>query len=235
MEGKPLQYSPRPTWRRHPLGRHLLLGGVFLIALALYFRGPEVWRRVQLVYGQQQCLDHSLPADQSVYEERPEAARELVNRLQYRSTPAGAAYFFDEDWAQFNALLAPPGIAPNATLYLHRRQTPDGRSRLVAVELLTVRSIGAARALDFSVRVIEPGFLALPKDLSTGSGLVLGRVIVSANSSLRLFAGQSDPDNPSHFTIEYQEDDARHRTVDGWLRDDDTVALEPRDTPSTLP
>ncbi|MCC7351941.1 MAG: hypothetical protein IT446_15380 [Phycisphaerales bacterium] len=236
MEGPSLQYSPPPNVsKRRPLTRHLLLGGIFLVVVALYFRGEEIWRQAQLVYYQHQCQNHLQAADQAVYEERPDGARRLVDRLQYLSSPAGAAYYFDPDWADFNALLAPPGVAPNPTLYLHQRQTPDGRNRLVAVELLTVRSIGAARALDFSVRVIEPGYLSPPKDLSAGSGLVLGRVIVSSQSALRLFAGQNDPDNPSHFIIEYQEDDSRHRTIDGWLRDDDTVALEPRDTPSTLP
>lgn len=236
MEGKPLQYSPRPTGPRHKSHiQRLAWGGVFLIAVALYFRGPDIWRQAQLVYYQQLCLSQTLPAGRIVYEERPADARQLVNQLQYRSSPAGGAYYFDPDWARFNALLAPPGVAPNATLFLHRLRTPDGRSRLVAVELLTVRSIGTARALDFSVHVIEPGYLSSPKDLSAGAGLVLGQVIVSSQSTLRLFAGRNDPDNPSHFVIEYQEDDSRHRTMDGWLRDDDTVALEPRDTPSTWP
>jgi hypothetical protein len=217
------------------LARRLLLAGVFLIALALYFRGDDIWRQAQLVYYQHQCQYHVPTSDQVAYEERPDGARLLVDREQYHTSPAGAAYYFDPDWAAFNALLAPPGIAPNATLFLHQRQTPDGRNRLISVELLAVRSIGTARTLDFSVRVIEPGYLSAPKDLSAGAGLVLGRVIVLSHSDLRLFAGRSDPDNPSHFTIEYQEDGSLHRTIDGWLRDDDTVALEPRDAPSTLP
>jgi len=236
MEGKPLQYSPRPAWlHRKSAVRRLVIGGLFLIAAAIYFRGPDIWRQAQLVYYQQLCLGQTLAAGRIVYEERPGDARQLVDQLHYRPTPAGGAYYFDADWADFNAVLAPPGIAPNATLYLHQRQTPGGQSRLVAVELLTVRSIGTARALDLSVRVIEPGYLSPPRDLSAGAGLVLGRVIVSAERSLRLYAGQSDPDNPSHFVMEYQEDDGRHRTIDGWLREDDTVILEPRDTPSTLP
>lgn len=236
MEGKPLQYSPRPGWlhRKSPI-RRLVWGGMFLIAAALYFRGPDIWRQAQLIYYQRLCLGQTLSVGRIVYEERSGDARQLATQSQYRSTPAGGAYYFDLDWACFNALLAPPGIAPNATLYLHQRRTPGGQSRLVAVELLTVRSIGTARALDFSVRVIEPGYLSPPRDLSAGAGLILGRVIVSAQSALRLYAGQSDPDNTSHFVIEYQENDGRHRTIDGWLREDDTVALEPRDTPSTWP
>lgn len=236
MEGNPLGYWQGRLWsRKRPLKGRLLMGGVLVIAVAVYFRGPELWRQAQLIFYQQRCLNQNLPADRPVYEQRPAAARELVSRYGYRAMSDGGAYYVDANWAGFNALLAPPGIAPNATLYLHQRRTPDGEDRLVAVELLTVRSIGSARALDFLVRVIEPGYLSMPKDLSAGGGLVLGRAIVSAESTLRVFAGQSDPDNPSHFAIEYQEDDTRHRTIDGWLKNDGTVVLEPRDTPSTLP
>ena len=45
---------------------------------------------------------------------------------------------------------------------------------------------------------------------------------------LRLFAGQPDPADGSHFTIAY-ELGGRPGTIDGFLRDDDTIHLVPRE------
>ena len=44
----------------------------------------------------------------------------------------------------------------------------------------------------------------------------------------RLFTGQPDPADPTHFTLtlRYKSQTA---TLDGWLRDDDTILIEPRD------
>ena len=44
---------------------------------------------------------------------------------------------------------------------------------------------------------------------------------------MRLFAGQADAADPSHFTIVF-DDDGQTRTIDGWLQSDDTILLEPR-------
>jgi hypothetical protein len=44
----------------------------------------------------------------------------------------------------------------------------------------------------------------------------------------RVFAGQPDPRNASHFTIGY-EVDGKPGTIDGWLLKDLTVVLEPRE------
>jgi hypothetical protein len=38
----------------------------------------------------------------------------------------------------------------------------------------------------------------------------------------RVYAGQPDPADPSHFVIDYDDEDGRH-TVDGWLQDADTL------------
>jgi len=52
---------------------------------------------------------------------------------------------------------------------------------------------------------------------------------------LRFFSGRIDPADPSHFTIDYdvalvhdpQAIPILHGTIDGWLRDDDSILLEP--------
>lgn len=48
---------------------------------------------------------------------------------------------------------------------------------------------------------------------------------------LRLYAGQPDPADASHFTIRY-ESKGSGGTIDGWLRDGDSVKLQVRDGPA---
>jgi hypothetical protein len=49
----------------------------------------------------------------------------------------------------------------------------------------------------------------------------------SGGLPLRLYAGQIDPHDPSHFTIDYVLPNQRG-TIDGWLLDDDRLRFEPR-------
>jgi hypothetical protein len=44
---------------------------------------------------------------------------------------------------------------------------------------------------------------------------------------VRIYAGQADPADASHFTIEYDKPDGRH-LIDGWLTENDQVLLEER-------
>jgi hypothetical protein len=54
-----------------------------------------------------------------------------------------------------------------------------------------------------------------------------GTIDIDPKQVMRFFAGQPDPNNPSHFTIAY-EVDGRRELLDGLLHDDDSVTLEPR-------
>ena len=57
-----------------------------------------------------------------------------------------------------------------------------------------------------------------------------------AGETVRIFAGQADPDDRSHFWLDY-EADGKPGTIDGWLTDNDTVKFEKRPAtarPTTL-
>jgi hypothetical protein len=45
--------------------------------------------------------------------------------------------------------------------------------------------------------------------------------------NVRFYAGQLDPNDPSHFTIDYELNGARN-VIDGWLTDDDFLRIRPR-------
>ncbi len=51
---------------------------------------------------------------------------------------------------------------------------------------------------------------------------------------VRFYAGQPDPNDPSHFTIRYEVND-QPGTIDGWLHFGSVVELKVRDGPATQP
>jgi hypothetical protein len=55
-----------------------------------------------------------------------------------------------------------------------------------------------------------------------------------ADQPLKLYAGQPDAQDESHFTIEY-ETPAGKGTIDGWLQPEDRVKLKVRDGPAARP
>ena len=56
-------------------------------------------------------------------------------------------------------------------------------------------------------------------------------ISLTKQNRMRLYAGQPDPADASHFTIKYEIDHVPG-TIDGWLQPDDTVKLQVRDGPA---
>lgn len=82
--------------------------------------------------------------------------------------------------------------------------------------------------------IIEPLVIAPGTLVRAPSSTLFSGNFTSVKCDGRFFAGQPDPNDESHFTIDYEVDGIRN-TIDGWLLDDDTVKLEPRPLPTTLP
>lgn len=63
-----LDYEPAPS-RRRLIARRATLLGVLLICLAAgYWYGPEIRRRIELVYWQRRCLAYLAAADQVAFQ-----------------------------------------------------------------------------------------------------------------------------------------------------------------------
>jgi hypothetical protein len=116
-----------------------------------------------------------------------------------------------------------------ANVFLHSRTRPSGGERLVTVDLVNITS-----SLQIQIRFVTS---------ASRSGSLYGQpwrdpatlgMPFEQNDSFRLHAGQPDPADPSHFTIEY-EINSGSRTIDGWLQDDDTVKLKVRNGPAAQP
>jgi hypothetical protein len=138
------------------------------------------------------------------------------------------------DWRTINAELS-SNIASNGTIFLGELRTPDrSRTRLVGIDVL-----GWSTA--------PGGLVTHARTIIAGSAISLPRYGVASQQTIPLplpeptlvmHRPQLDGADPSHFTITFESGKERG-TIDGWLKDDETVVLEPhRDalaTTSTAP
>ncbi len=116
-----------------------------------------------------------------------------------------------------------------AIIFAHQLKNSSGESRIVMVSVVEWRD-GNAIA-DFhpvSERCISLLDLIAPSQIPQPSGFNLTGTLPSEGS--KLFAGQPDLADDSHFTIDYEVKDQRG-TIDGWLMPDNSVKIEPRDGP----
>ena len=223
LNGVALEYAPPlPVHHRRTFTRSLLAVLVLGLALAGPRWLPPAWRQVELLYWQHQCLTVTAPPDTAAVE-RDAAA-------------PSAGYAGDADFRRFYALLSPPGDRGAPVVFVHERRAPNGRPRLVVVQAYTL-DLGVADGdaadaltLSFQARVFRPGGIGRrPTEVLTrGSGAALVELI----RPTQIYAGQCDPTDASHFTFNCVLGD-RSFTVDGWLGDDETVALQVR-RPSSL-
>lgn len=212
----------------------LLVGCTFVAWKA----GPRAWERVQLLYWQQRALTHLAPADLVVYDNKPELQSrawkpEGGSRRLYDAE--GAAYVCAGPWAHFYELCSSTGRQNEPTLFLHELTSPGGNRRLVAVEgSASSPPDSQPRECDIELRavVFRPGSFYSPATelaSSTRKVAIASDEPSRASGSLqvRVFAGQPDPSDPSHFTVRFEANDKRG-TLDGWLLNDDTLRCEVR-------
>jgi hypothetical protein len=143
--------------------------------------------------------------------------------------------------------------SPDALLFAHTLTSPGGNVRLVMLEMEVKLAPGAAPKDEFRVainrrlkyRICETKLTVnTPQVLRDGTSLKIVqegerniipvkwvdgtlRAARPKECNLRVFAGQPDPQDPSHFTVEYEIDGVKE-VIDGWLTDDDFLRVVPR-------
>ena len=220
----------------------------------------DVVHQVRLLYLQRKCAANSLPADFVVYEEDPAQAAKLLARPNYQpvhcgfqsglgwspdtnaldaagySMPAFNSFLQHDESLHVNyTRFSPYRREPVSMVYVHEQTSRAGHHRLAIVTYAfdEIASV-PARFLQcrfMSVSIIPaklrqaPAFSPKTYEVSIING------IDHQLPNTRIFAGQPDPADPSHFTIRYQlwgQEDI----IDGKLQDDDRVTLTPRNLPS---
>jgi hypothetical protein len=136
-------------------------------------------------------------------------------------------------WMDFDGSLGNPGTEPDARFlsYMHERGTGNNPSRLV---ILAGAWYGARNGVELEADVYERSYSSPGKQLSgrwnERRGTSLRIRSPDKSPTLRLFAGRSDPNDASRFTLRY-ETATGNGTIEGRLSADDTVMLRVLDGP----
>ncbi len=226
--------------------RRVALGGVFVLILgtmvggAPAYRfgaelGPEYWHRAKMWYWLRQCRNYSAPADEVVYDQDPGGASPYLNQPQYTTWNRydlqggllATATRVPECYAQFEQEYSGfPFKNTLPVLFLHDRRGPSGRHYLIVIsgdqyvdDTLPIPQLRVSG----DQSLLLGGLLEYPQPTSywgsqgshfSGFG---GNATNSTNSNkVRVFAGQADPNDESHFTICYTVD-VNSRTIDGYV------------------
>ena len=213
-----LEYARAPRWRGGRRLRWVIIVALVLIVLlgSLKFLGPA-WTHVRLLRYQARCMEHADPPGKLVFAWKAPVGGPQVYNLGRQVL----------EWNQFYSLFSPPGGRSAWTVFVHEMRRTDGARRLVEVDLFGATGEMTTPRLDSTV--IEPGSLFSRPQLRGGGSWYTPFQSVSDRRALQLFAGQADPADASHFTIAFKYGE-RGGTIDGWLRDDDGVLFELRDT-----
>jgi hypothetical protein len=208
---------PAPLARRRNQRLVIFLTIVATAVTAGLIFGPRLWNQCRLLYWQHQAMTFTAAPDCVVYDSDPASAAGLLKDLHYQAVDS--AIVRDEEAAsKYFELLNPPGRRVCATLFLHERKTSGGRRRLVIVTLYRIIS-GEL----IETQAVDPaGFFSRSRTYFPQPELFLP--LSPPQSRVRFYAGQPDPRDESHFTIQATTGDET-RILDGWLTDDGEVKL----------
>ncbi len=181
---------------------------------------------------QRGVMSHVAPPEQVVYEEDPEKAAALLASGQGYVRRGIAACLRPAAWERFgwHHIHACP-------VFLHARRTPGGEERVVTIDISEPARSNAATEpiILLQLNAVVPGSLLRPADAPL-LGAQTFSVFLGPADRARVYAGQPDAADPTHFTFDVEVNGQR-TTIDGHLADGGTVTLKPRagleDVPST--
>jgi hypothetical protein len=135
-------------------------------------------------------------------------------------------------------VLAGAGPVPWAIIFLHKRTSPSGHTRLICMRYGPCSDLfnpGFIEDFDYVAGVIIPATMSDPPwPVIRNMDIEVKEYASSIPPKLRIFEGQPDAADASHFTIRYQiwgQEDV----VDGYLLDDDSVRISQRNMPIDRP
>lgn len=132
----------------------------------------------------------------------------------------------DPVWMQFSNAVGASRPFNGSRIFLGRMTRPDGAERLVEVEYLQ----SDLHSLLFEYTVVQPGdWNSTPRVLQKAS---LAATYPPGQAVQSVAEGKLDSVDSSRFRFEIQTDAGRLQ-YDGWLRNDDTMTIEPNDDASS--
>ena len=112
-------------------------------------------------------------------------------------------------------------------VFMHARRAAGGKARLVGVGFDPIAFMDGSDT-PFVVCSIAYGTPLSSLRIRGQKFAEMLRFGVAPDEPLKLYAGQADPADESHFTIDYETPRGRG-TIDGWLMPDETVKLQLRE------
>jgi hypothetical protein len=213
-ESPQLEYAPRPpAMQSAKLRRGVLIAVIAALVCGTVIIAPKIINYVQLLQYQRQCLTYTASPTQVVLETAPTTTMAIL------VPPQWTAYYMPIGG----------GFQTSGTAFLHERTSPQGERLLVAVDV-NIIALTPTNVAALAARIIRPGSVfrgpRAGRSATLGDGSQLR--FDPTNDRLTIFAGQPDPTDASHFTIDYDQNGVRH-TLDGWLIDNETVKIESRE------
>lgn len=164
----------------------------------------RMWDSYQLTAPVRQAMAYTFPQGKVLWDPAASPAIDVPPPAEWNSTFMGP-------WA-------PSG---RTMLFMHGRITQSGVQRLVVIHFVQPQS---GRGPHLATLLIAPGTLTTsPRHHGPDMGLDLQALPAIP---ARFYAGQADPADPSHFTLDFDAPGGRY-TIDGWLRDAISPAWDP--------
>jgi hypothetical protein len=234
-----LSYAPaEPICRR----KRIIRGAIaFCVVFFLGFAGwkfyPELMRRFSMLYYQRRVMNTQTPLAEA-YSFIPTPLDKNGGPQSTFLSGGGASMIgADDDWTHFRDACQSPVPPMDCPIYIHTISDRHGNASIIAVQI--VSSFGGADSPRLTVDVIKPGTLFEYPSVAP----VVARPFQFDNNSegsaypqftFKIFTGQPDPADPSHFTIDYDLNGQRH-TLDGYINEQDVLTMEKRKESSTNP
>jgi hypothetical protein len=229
--------------RRSTRSRWWFAVAILFVAAMLAARQWELseCRQVAYVYAQHRCMNWSPPPTEVAFEYDPIKAAVLLKNLDRYRPPTRPLFGSDcpvpwhPDANRFfgpaDRILTRPVVASgwSALLYSHaRRTTPAGTDRLVIVVLGCSAYISGGTHATIRAYVFKPAGIS-PASVSTAAQAGRDmRLPLPRGEPFRLYVGQTDTNDASHFTIQYEMDRGRG-IIDCNLRPDSAQYLASAD------
>jgi hypothetical protein len=224
----PLEYEERqPLYRRRgPRQAFGLIISAILLPFGWYYV-PSL-KDLTVASWHRQCASYRAPPGQVIYDDDPATYAQLLGSANYVGNVLRQdrpyAMRDNPEWQGLSKARYGSRVAPVA--YVGSRTSPGGNRRLVGVQFGTLSDPTWNRFMfiPYVETTNATGLRTTSLGAANGPQLELFR---HSGDDLRVLDGQSDPNDPSRFTIDVQINGTTH-TIDGQLHDNDTVTLMPR-------
>jgi len=248
-----LDYAPRPpVHRRRAFRRGVIALIVAIVFLPSVWAGRKAYNRATLLYWQRRCADFSMPAGTVAYGENPANVAALWASVSatrnYTCLVDGTSgkiyHVLMRPRGQWETSIRQPlgGLNQIGALFLHARRAASGKpQRIICVRpseaiifRRTLPQLYDATSPDLSIEVHDYATLTSDSNRLSRQSVNVARLAGEPFGTVRFFAGQIDPSDESHFTIDFQTATGSG-TIDGWLRVGDAVTLTLRPAPASSP